>query len=135
MTANQLSTLLLAQASSTQKPLTVVDVRTSDHVGGHIATSVHAPSDTLDHRMPELVRELRGKKTVVFHCALSQQRGPGAALRYLRERSRVFGEDAAQEVVVLDGGFVEWQQKFGKDERLTEDYAEDIWADGYGGHS
>jgi hypothetical protein len=25
--------------------------------------------------------------------------------------------------------------RFGKDERLTEDYAEDIWADGYGGHS
>ena len=25
---------------------------------------------------------------VVFHCALSQQRGPGAALRYSRERRR-----------------------------------------------
>jgi len=28
---------------------------------------------------------------VVFHCALSQQRGPSAALRYLRERERLKG--------------------------------------------
>jgi hypothetical protein len=28
---------------------------------------------------------------VVFHCALSQQRGPSAALRYIRERDRLLG--------------------------------------------
>jgi hypothetical protein len=27
----------------------------------------------------------------VFHCALSQQRGPSAALRYIRERDRLLG--------------------------------------------
>ena len=27
----------------------------------------------------------------MFHCALSQQRGPGAALGYLRERERLLG--------------------------------------------
>jgi hypothetical protein len=30
----------------------------------------------------------------VFHCALSQQRGPSAALRYIRERERLLGPGA-----------------------------------------
>lgn len=34
-----------------------------------------------------------------------------------------------QEVFVLDGGFVKWQERFGRDERLTEEYAADIWVD------
>ncbi len=34
--------------------------------------------------LPTLVRRLQDADTVVFHCALSQQRGPGAALRYMR---------------------------------------------------
>lgn len=32
-----------------------------------------------------------------------------------------------QEVYVLEGGFVQWQEKYGKDEKLTEAYVEDIW--------
>ena len=65
----------------------------------------------------------------MFHCALSQQRGPSAALRYARERERVLGaeESQKQEVYVLEGGFVQWQEKYGKDTRLTEAYVEDIW--------
>jgi hypothetical protein len=31
----------------------------------------------------------------------------------------------------LIGGY--FSSRFGKDERLTEGYVEDIWADGYGG--
>ena len=79
--------------------------------------------------MPELIRTLRDKEKVVFHCALSQQRGPSAALRYLRERDATLGgeEGSKQEVFVLDGGFVEWQQKYGDDEKLTEAYVKDIW--------
>lgn len=30
----------------------------------------------------------------MFHCALSQQRGPSAALRYIRERERLLGPGA-----------------------------------------
>ncbi|KAI4229174.1 MAG: hypothetical protein LQ349_006431, partial [Xanthoria aureola] len=36
-------------------------------------------------------------------------------------------EGRQQEVWVLDGGFVKWQEKYGTDDRLTEDYAPDIW--------
>ena len=98
--------------------------------------------------MPTLVRQLQDKATVVFHCALSQQRGPGAALKYMRERERMFpagvkqtlaAEEsesaqkdkivAQQTVYVLDRGFVGWQEVYGEDERLTENYRKELWQD------
>ncbi|RAL03446.1 phosphatase YCH1 [Aspergillus ibericus CBS 121593] len=122
-----LSALLLS--TSTPSKLAIIDVRDSDHVGGHIHTSTWVPSSSLDYRLPELIRTLQDKEKVVFHCALSQQRGPSAALRYARERERILGQEESkkQEVFVLEGGFVQWQEKYGKDIRLTEAYVEDIW--------
>ncbi|KAB8068702.1 Rhodanese-like domain-containing protein [Aspergillus leporis] len=122
-----LSALLLS--TSTPSKLAIIDVRDSDHVGGHILSSTWIPSSSLDCRLPELIRTLQDKEKVVFHCALSQQRGPSAALRYARERERVLGaeESQKQEVYVLEGGFVQWQEKYGNDTRLTEAYVEDIW--------
>ncbi|KAE8316865.1 Rhodanese-like domain-containing protein [Aspergillus transmontanensis] len=127
MSRDALSALLLS--TSTPSKLAIVDVRDSDHVGGHIFSSTWVPSSSLDVRLPELIRTLKDKEKVVFHCALSQQRGPSAALRYARERERVLGveESQKQEVYVLEGGFVQWQEKYGKDMRLTEAYVEDIW--------
>ncbi|EUC44309.1 hypothetical protein COCMIDRAFT_98623 [Bipolaris oryzae ATCC 44560] len=116
----------------------IIDVRDSDHIGGHIRGSTWVPSSDLDFKLPELLRTLQDKETVVFHCALSQQRGPSAALRYLREKERVQGSGGAegngkeeggkkQKVVVLKGGFTEWQEKYGTDEELTEGYKKDVW--------
>ncbi|KAJ5143715.1 uncharacterized protein N7515_002502 [Penicillium bovifimosum] len=109
--------------------LAIIDVRDSDHIGGHIRSSTWVPTSTLDVRMPELIRTLQDKKMVVFHCALSQQRGPSAALRYTRQRESTLGveESQKQQVFVLEGGFVEWQQKYGNDPKLTEAYVADIW--------
>ncbi|KAF8464004.1 Rhodanese-like domain-containing protein [Kalaharituber pfeilii] len=138
MSREKLSTLLLS--SPNDKTVVVVDVRDSDHIGGHIKSSRHVPSSTLDWAIPDLVRQLRNAPKVVFHCALSQQRGPSAAFKYLRERERInVGENEAvekeellkQEVYVLDGGFVKWQEKYGNDERLTENYNAGLWAYGY----
>lgn len=100
-----------------------------DHIGGHIKSSTWIPTSSLDVRLPELLRTLKDVEKVVFHCALSQQRGPSAALRYARERERALGEEESkkQEVYVLEGGFVQWQEKYGDDERLTEAYVADIW--------
>jgi hypothetical protein len=109
---------------------------------------------------------------VVFHCALSQVRGPKAAAQYMRERNRLLGPQVAgrgdigktltkskaenatvdggtsdskdgewvdeekvddeaalhkQKVYVLDRGFEGWQEVFGKDARLTENYSEELW--------
>ena len=185
MSREQLSSLLLSLDAS---KVAVIDVRDDDHVGGHINSSIHVPSSSLDYRIPEIVRTMAGKEIVVFHCALSQQRGPAAALRYMREREskvkkgkmdkatgppgigiknggikKVYSpasneqevkeeiakqldppdsgvknastlrapspESKEQEVYVLDKGFVGWQEKYGRDERLTKAYAADIWTD------
>ena len=127
--------LLSARVSS----VAIIDVRDDDFVGGHIRDCIHVPTPALDHKIPELIRTLGHKETVVFHCSLSQQRGPTAALRYLRERETKLGKgevdtrkgdgEGRQEVYVLDKGFVGWQKLYGRDEKLTEGYAPDIWED------
>jgi rhodanese-related sulfurtransferase len=106
----------------------VIDVRDADHVGGHILGSTWVPSSTLDYKTPELVRDLKDKDVVVFHCVLSQQRGPSAALAYLREKARVEGDAATkQKVLVLSGGFEKWQEVYGEDETLTKGWERDVW--------
>lgn len=67
---------------------------TIDHIGGHIKGSRWVPSHQFEEWLPTLLRQLENTKTVVFHCALSKQRGPSAALRYIREREVKFGEDS-----------------------------------------
>lgn len=65
------------------------------------------PSHQLDEWLPTLLRQLEDTKTVVFHCALSKQRGPSAALRYIREREAKFGEDS---VAAPEGSGTQGQQ-------------------------
>ena len=130
--------MILSPDSHAPPGIAIIDVRDSDHVGGHIANSLHVPLPSLEAQMPTLLRKCEDKEVVIFHCALSQQRGPSAALKYLRAKSEkalkenksedgsrrdgspVEGEDASanakvspkeQEVLVLDGGFVKWQEK------------------------
>lgn len=38
----------------------------------HIAGSLHYASDTFSERMPDLLQAVKGKDTLVFHCALSK---------------------------------------------------------------
>lgn len=111
------------------------------------------PSLSLDATMPTLLRKLENKQTVVFHCALSQERGPRAALRYLRERESQAASEKKQKaatdateqasegpseetkpnkapeqvVYVLDQGFVGWQSAYGNNQDLTEGYRPEIW--------
>ncbi|KAF2662662.1 Cdc25 family phosphatase-like protein Ibp1 [Lophiostoma macrostomum CBS 122681] len=143
ITREELARQLQSSSSSPTSPsqttlpsnIAIIDVRDSDHIGGHIRGSTHVPSSELDYRTAELVRQLKDKEVVVFHCALSQQRGPSAALRYLREKKRLDPQSRTeskdkgkeQKVVVLQGGFTEWQEMFGEDERLTEGFQKDIW--------
>ncbi|KAK1972313.1 Rhodanese-like protein [Colletotrichum sublineola] len=143
ITADKLSTMLLAEQAATNPSVAVVDVRDDDYIGGHIKGCINIPSRNFEAMMPTLVRRLEGKKTVVFHCALSQQRGPSAALRYLRECERMKASKKSSEtadettnteppaVFVLDRGFVGWQEAYGEDERLTEGYRKDLWRNGY----
>ncbi|KAK4032287.1 Rhodanese-like domain-containing protein [Parachaetomium inaequale] len=144
LSAARLSTILLAAQETPaagDPTIAIIDVRDDDYIGGHIKGSLNVPSRTLDAMLPTLVRQLQDKQAVVFHCALSQQRGPAAALRYIRERERTLAGPAGpeeevgreQKVFVLDRGFVGWQEVYGADERLTEGYRKDLWVDGYWG--
>lgn len=72
---------------STASNLAIIDVRDDDHIGGHIKSSQWIPSHQLDVKIPELLRTLRDKDQVIFHCMLSQQRGPKAALTYARAKA------------------------------------------------
>jgi len=94
LSPDALSEILLEHSTSnldvsTPPPhIAIIDVRDDDHIGGHIKHSTHVPSRSLDGKVPDLVQTLKDKKVVVFHCALSQERGPRAALKYIRERER-----------------------------------------------
>lgn len=131
----------------------------SDHIGGHIKGSKWVPSHQFDAKLPTLLRQLEDTKTVIFHCALSKQRGPSAALQYIRAREVEHGPASiaapdeetsggqgetsgqegeggaqkktlvAQKVCVLRGGFSKWQEAHGPDQRLTEAYVKDLWED------
>ncbi|KAL7627252.1 Cdc25 phosphatase Ibp1 [Parahypoxylon ruwenzoriense] len=146
ITAVKLAEMLLASPNQSPSDATiaVVDVRDDDHIGGHIKSSLHFPSRSLDATMPTLLRKLASKEVVVFHCALSQQRGPTAALRYLRESEATLkklvpkADEGAerraakkQQVYVLDRGFVGWQEIYGPDERLTEAWRRELWEEDY----
>ncbi|KAJ4987869.1 hypothetical protein SVAN01_06599 [Stagonosporopsis vannaccii] len=105
-----------SSTSSLPSNTAVVDVRDSDHIGGHIAGSTWVPSSTLDYKVPELVRTLQDKEVVVFHCALSQQRGPSAALRYIREKERLdqLGGGVESKGVVSEEGVGVSEEKEGE---------------------
>ncbi|KAK4130713.1 Rhodanese-like protein [Trichocladium antarcticum] len=170
LSASSLCKILLAQDAAVEPAaeaatdvagptptIAIIDVRDDDYIGGHIKGARNIPSRLFDAMLPALVHQLQDKQKVVFHCALSQQRGPTAALRYLRERERVLasstereskakegveedgdgegdaGAPGEQKVYVLDRGFVGWQELYGTDERLTEGYRKDLWKDGYWG--
>jgi len=141
----------LANSLKTASDVAVIDVRDDDHVGGHVKGSQWVPVNQLDARMPELLRVNKDKERVVFHCMLSQQRGPKAALSYARAKAseakkqkREDGKDGkqggeedgevdskektgGQEVCVLEGGFENWQTFYGEDMTLTDGYVRDLW--------
>ncbi|XLU19703.1 hypothetical protein S245_055769 [Arachis hypogaea] len=93
-----------------QPNIAIVDVRDEERIcDGHISSSLHFPSDTFSDNMPNLLHQVKGKDTLVFHCALSQVRGPTCArklVNYLEESK----EDAGiKNIMVLERGFNGWE--------------------------
>lgn len=110
--------------------LAVVDVRDSDFVGGHIKGCWHYPAGNFQETLAELRQRLLDENIndLVFHCALSQVRGPKSALRFLRSLDSANDANLdAVKVWVLQGGFTSWQRHYGEDTSVTEGYAKDLW--------
>ena len=111
----------------------VVDVRDSDFVGGHIKGCYHYAAGEIYETLPDLRRRLLENKIndVVFHCALSQVRGPKSTLAFLRSLQELPAEESEKfdglNVWVLSGGFTAWQAQYGTDIDVTEGFQKDIW--------
>ncbi|ORY29958.1 Rhodanese-like domain-containing protein [Naematelia encephala] len=121
--ADELATLIKSSSSSQLRDIAVVDVRDDDFAGGNIIQAINAPSRSFHEDVKGLVERLNDVPKVVFHCALSQQRGPKAARIYAETRS-VLKPDSAkpQEIFVLRDGFTGFQQKFRNDPELVEKF-------------
>lgn len=56
-----------------QPTIAIVDVRDDERsYDGHISGSLHYANDGFSQNISKLLQEVKGKDTLVFHCALSQ---------------------------------------------------------------
>ncbi|KAJ6452553.1 Rhodanese-like domain-containing protein [Mycena vitilis] len=107
----------------------VVDVRDDDYAGGNIKSALNLPSREFHHKgVHHIIENKPDVKVVVFHCALSQVRGPKAARIYEETRTNLeVGKNKPQEVYVLRNGFTEFQRKFKDDPLLVENWDAEVW--------
>ncbi|PFH51253.1 hypothetical protein AMATHDRAFT_3247 [Amanita thiersii Skay4041] len=111
------------------KDYLVIDVRDDDYHGGNIVNAINHPSIGFSDRVDELVKSTKDIPVLVFHCFLSQLRGPKAARLYMKRRRVHFGAEAglSQRVYVLEGGFEVFQAKFKDDPTLVENWKKSVW--------
>uniref|UniRef100_A0A2P2QP54 arsenate reductase (glutathione/glutaredoxin) n=1 Tax=Rhizophora mucronata TaxID=61149 RepID=A0A2P2QP54_RHIMU len=91
--------------------IAIVDVRDDERsYDGHIAGSLHYASSTFTDKISNLLQEVKGKDTLVFHCALSQVRGPSCARRFAHYLEEI-KDDAGgiKNIMVLERGFNGWE--------------------------
>ncbi|KAK3043059.1 hypothetical protein RJ639_002627, partial [Escallonia herrerae] len=90
--------------------LAIVDVRDDERsYDGHIAGSLHFASDAFSERIPYLIQAVKGKDTLVFHCALSQVRGPKCARRLADYLAGLKEDSGIQNIMVLERGYNGWE--------------------------
>ncbi|RHN48530.1 putative protein-tyrosine-phosphatase [Medicago truncatula] len=93
-----------------QPTIAIVDVRDDERsYDGHISGSLHYANDGFSQNISKLLQEVKGKDTLVFHCALSQVRGPSCARKlanYLEESKEDVG---IKNIMVLERGFNGWE--------------------------
>ncbi|KXS12544.1 Rhodanese-like protein [Gonapodya prolifera JEL478] len=105
----------------------IVDVRDEDFAGGHIPNARNIPAHEFLDATLDYVPALENTPRVIFHCALSQVRGPKCAKRFastlneLRAEKCALGkEQPVPEVYILRNGFEGWDQLYGNDKELVE---------------
>jgi len=102
----------------------VLDVRDAAEVrDGAIAGRVHLESGAFsDTAQVDALLDgpLAGKSQVIVHCMHSQKRGPACAAKLadrIKEREAAGGEKGP-DVVVLRGGYEQFAEQFGDEEKL-----------------
>lgn len=122
----------LSPSLSLSLPFTYRAPADDDFIGGSIAPALHYPSGQFESSLPKLLADetIRSKDQVVFHCMLSQQRGPSCAKMYAYAKRAAHqqqkGEgETEQKVLVLRDGWKGFSSKFKADPSLVKDYNQD----------
>ena len=92
---------------------------------GNIPNARNIPSHDFLENIQEYKDNLVHIPILVFHCALSQVRGPKCAQRY----SLLSGKENQQKIYVLRGGYSVWQGLYKNDSDLVEHNNEEYWKD------
>ncbi|KAG6595219.1 Dual specificity phosphatase Cdc25, partial [Cucurbita argyrosperma subsp. sororia] len=88
----------------------IIDVRDDERsYDGHIAGSLHYASDSFSDKISKLVQEVKGKDMLVFHCALSQVRGPSCARKLANYLEEIKEDAGIKSICVLEHGFNGWE--------------------------
>uniref|UniRef100_K3WPS9 protein-tyrosine-phosphatase n=1 Tax=Globisporangium ultimum (strain ATCC 200006 / CBS 805.95 / DAOM BR144) TaxID=431595 RepID=K3WPS9_GLOUD len=110
------------RSPTARRPL-IIDVRDTDFVGGHIRSAVNLPEENFieDDDVDALVEKYKDEDTIVFHCMMSQIRGPSCARRFLSRMAVVLeNEDKKPNVRVLAGGYQHFSRIYKDDADLIE---------------
>ncbi|KAM0790526.1 hypothetical protein ACM66B_003396 [Microbotryomycetes sp. NB124-2] len=85
----ELHELMTTNDAQQSRKYAIIDVRDEDFAGGNIKGATNEPSEQwTEQSADELVKKLEGVENVIFHCALSQVRGPKAARKYAQALER-----------------------------------------------
>ncbi|KAH9120798.1 hypothetical protein LEN26_002866 [Aphanomyces euteiches] len=106
ISARELAVILKDPAKRNE--IRIVDVRDDDFRGGHIRGAINLPEDNFqdDDDVDNIVEEFKNVPTVVFHCMMSQVRGPFCAKRFQSRVDVVLeGAETKPQVRILTGGF------------------------------
>ncbi|XXG45402.1 hypothetical protein AAC387_Pa02g0492 [Persea americana] len=88
----------------------IVDVRDEERsYDAHITGSLHYAGDSFSQKIPNLLQDVKGKDTLVFHCALSQVRGPSCARMFANYLAETKEDLGIKKVVILERGFNGWE--------------------------
>jgi Cdc25 family phosphatase len=110
-----------------QKDYLIIDVRGDDFFVGNIPGCRHIPSHEFLESACEFVKEFEQIPLLVFHCALSQVRGPKCMQRYRTLRDQQASTSTAQRVRVLRGGFANWLSCYKNDPSCVEHVDHVYW--------
>ncbi|KAL0218639.1 hypothetical protein P9112_004292 [Eukaryota sp. TZLM1-RC] len=129
MNTNYISPHDLASLFRDNANIMVVDVRSYDYTSGKLPTSINIPShqfedigvvENLTHLVSKAAPDL-----VVFHCHLSQERGP-FCYRVFSNTFRALYPQNKTKICVLEGGFKNYRRLFCEDSKLYVPLAETV---------
>lgn len=96
---------------------------------GNIPGALNVPARVFVETVQEFHSQWKYVPLLIFHCALSQVRGPKCAQRYVQSVLLNGDSSQHQSVHVLQGGFSQWQAIHGNNPLLVENYNKEYWDD------